>query len=78
MDFVQIYGDILIPTAFLNTVITLAPVLTHNLKRTVESNKNDLNKKHYYYFVTKCVTSMYLLIPLISLEISGCYLPYSV
>ena len=46
MDFVQIYGVILIPVAFLNTVITLAPVLTHNLKRTVESNENDLNKKY--------------------------------
>ena len=42
--FVKIYGAILIPIAFLNTVITLAPVLTHNLKRTVESNTNDLNK----------------------------------
>ena len=29
---------------FLNTVITLAPVLTNNLKRTVESNTNDLKK----------------------------------
>ena len=44
MDFVHIYGAILIPIAFLNTVSTLAPVLTHNLKRTVESNTNDLNK----------------------------------
>ena len=78
MDFVQIYGAILIPIAFLNTVITLAPVLTHNLKRIVEYNTNDLNKKYYYYFVTKYVSSMYLLIPLISLEISGGYLPYSV
>ena len=44
MDFVQIYGATFIPIAFLNTVITLAPVLTHTLKRTVESNTNDLNK----------------------------------
>ena len=45
MDFVQIYGAILIPVAFLNRVITLAPVLAHNVKLTVESNANDLNKK---------------------------------
>ena len=45
MDFVQIYRAILIPIAFLNTVITLAPVLTHNLKRTIESNTTDLNNK---------------------------------
>ena len=44
MDFVQIYGAILIPIAFLNTIITLAPVLMHNLKRTVKSNTYDLNK----------------------------------
>ena len=44
MDFVQIYGAILILIAFLNTVITLAPVLMHNLKHTVKSNTNDLNK----------------------------------
>ena len=65
MDFVQSYG------AILNTVITLVPVLTYNLKRTVESNTNDLNKKYYYYFVTKCVISMYLLIPLIFLKRSA-------
>ena len=45
MDLVQIYGASVIPIAiFLNTVITLAPVLTHNLKRTVKCNRNDLNK----------------------------------
>ena len=47
MDFVQICGDIVIPVVFIKTVITLAPVLTHNLKRTVESNINELNKKYY-------------------------------
>ena len=75
MEFFQIYGAILIPIALLNTVITLAPVLMHNVKRTVKSNKNYFNKNNYYYFVKKCVTGMYLLIPMISLEISGCYLP---
>ena len=67
MDFVQIYYFNTIK-CFLNTVITLAPVLMYNLKHTVESNTNYLNKKYYYYLVTKCVTSMYLLIPLISLD----------
>ena len=47
MDFVHICGAIVIPIAFINTVITLAPVLMHNLKRTVESNINELNKKYY-------------------------------
>ena len=45
MDFVQIYGAILIQIVIVfNTVITLAPVLTHNLKRTVKCNRNDLKK----------------------------------
>ena len=44
MDFVQIYGAILIPVAFLYTVIKLASILMHNLKCTVKSNTNDLNK----------------------------------
>ena len=52
MDFVQIYRAILIPIAFLNTVITLAPVLTHNLKRTIESNTTDL----CYIFI--CILSI--------------------
>ena len=38
MDFIQIYGAVLIPVAFFNIVITLA------LKRTVECNRNDFNK----------------------------------
>ena len=44
MDFVHIYGASLIRVVLLNTVIMLAPVLTHSLKRTVKSNTNDLNK----------------------------------
>ena len=44
MDFVQICGAILVPIALLNKVITLAPVITHNLKCTVKFNTNDLNK----------------------------------
>ena len=36
----------LIPIAFLNTVITLAPLLRYTLRRTVESNTNDLKKKN--------------------------------
>ena len=49
---------IIVPISTNMALLYCSCVLTHYLKRTVESNTNDLNKKYYYYFVTKCVTSM--------------------